>query len=132
MALSWSGVKEVRQPIGVLHRPRAQNERIKGGEDCGVDTDAKCQSKDSNTRKTGVLAKHARAEPKVLQKRIEQWQGAAVAHHFFGLLDASEFDERLAAGFGGGHACAKIVFDVQLEMGFQLGGEVALATLSSK
>ena len=42
------------------------------------------------------------------------------------MLDAAQFDECLAARFLRIHAGAQIVFDVQLEVGFQLGGNFAL------
>jgi len=64
---------------------------------------------------------HAEGEASVLKKGIERGEAAAVADGFFGLVEAAEFEEGLAAGLFGRHAGAEIVFDVELEMRFEFG-----------
>jgi hypothetical protein len=54
------------------------------------------------------------------------------ADRFFGLFNATEFDQCLAARFLGGHACAQIVIDVHLEMAFHLGCKIFFSALLSK
>ena len=70
--------------------------------------------------------------PQILQQHFQKRQTSEIANPLFGLLDAAELDERFATRFGGGHAGAEIVFDVELEMTLHLGSKVALASLSSK
>jgi hypothetical protein len=48
------------------------------------------------------------------------------------LLEATEFDQGLAARFCRIHAGPEIVLDVQLEMGFHLRGELAIAVISTR
>src|SRR2546429_2483292 len=76
-----------------------------------------------------ILAQHANAVAGVLQEHLQNGQAAAVANRFFGLFDAAEFDEGLAAGFCGAHAGAEIVFDMHLEMAVHLRREIPVSAL---
>jgi hypothetical protein len=62
----------------------------------------------------------------VLQHGFEEGEGAGVADGFFGLFEAAEVDEGLAAGFVGGHAGVEVFFDGQFEVGGHLGVEVLI------
>jgi hypothetical protein len=68
----------------------------------------------------------------ILEKGFKKGKASLVAINLFGLFDSSEFDERLTAGFRGGHARAEIVFDVELEVAFQFGGKFVVAAIPAE
>ncbi len=63
----------------------------------------------------------------VLHEDIEPGQAAGLALGSFGLLDAAETHQGLAAGFFGGHAALDVFFDGELEVGGHFGFEFSVA-----
>ena len=123
MGFAGSGAKNGRKTVRILHRSRAQDERIKGRKDGGVDTDAEGQGQHGNGGEARILPQQARAKTQILQPYIQYRKPSALTNHLFCLLDATELDQRLPTRFCGVHARVQVVFDVHLEMAFHLCGE---------
>ena len=109
------------QTVEIGQRKRPHQESLGEAVDSGIHANAESQSQHRDKGKAGVLEQHANAVTDVLQKRFEKRQGAEITNHFFGLLDAAEFDQGLPLGFCAAHAGVEIVFDVQLEMAVHFG-----------
>src|SRR6267143_7093090 len=90
--------------LRILVGKRTEQHSIDHTEYRGVCADAKGKSKDGEGGKAGIFAEHPHGKTQVLQQCFEQRKTAAVAIIFLGLLDAAEFDERVAAGFFWAHA----------------------------
>lgn len=60
----------------------------------------------------------------VLPKRFDPRKALTLAVGLFCLLHTPEFDQRVTARLLSNHAMTEIVFDVQLEVTFELGVEV--------
>ena len=74
---------------------------------------------------TEIMKATAQAVADILNQRFKRRDTPAVAVNLLGLLDATQLDQRLAAGFDGCHAGPQIVLDVQVEMAFQFVGQLA-------
>src|SRR5260370_42412598 len=90
--------------LRILVGKRTEQHPIDHTEYRGVCADAKGKSKDGDGGEAGIFAEHAGGEADVLPQRFQQWKTAPVAVVFFGLLDATELDDRVAAGFFWTHA----------------------------
>ena len=95
-----------------------------GGEDGAVDdaeyggagADTQGKREDSDGGEPRIFAQHAQAEKQFAQQIFQPEDAAAFAAVFLGLLQAAEFEQRVAPGFFGGHAGAEIVGDMHFEM----------------
>ena len=86
------------------------------GEDGGVGADAESQGEDGDGREGGGFFEEAKGETSVLEKGFDERKRLLIAHAFFDLFQAAQFEECLAAGFFGEEACAEVVVDVKLEV----------------
>jgi hypothetical protein len=105
---------------------RAEQDGIDDGEDGGVSANAESESQDGDGGEAGIFAERAEGETKILSSDLEKRESAAGAVGFLGGFDAAKFQEGLAAGFGGRQAGAEVVVDMELEVGFDFIGEVAV------
>src|SRR5262249_20785758 len=85
------------------------------------------EREDRDGGEAGVLAEEPRAEAQIAEHRLEPAHPALVAHALLRLGDAAEAKPRLAPRVLEGHAAPQAVVDVELEVGVELLGEVALA-----
>jgi hypothetical protein len=112
--------------IRVAEGQRAEKYGVDDGENRGVCANAQGHGGDGDGCETRILSQHAEREAEVLRELVEEGKTALIAMGFFCRLDAAKFDERLAARFGGAEAAAEIVLDVELQVGFEFGGELAV------
>jgi hypothetical protein len=103
---------------------------VDDAEDCAICSNAEGKRDNYNSGEPGIFAEHAQAEAGVLEDGVQPREATAIAIGFFCLIEAAEFDEGLTASFFGRHACAEIVVDVELEMGFEFGSEITVAAPS--
>jgi hypothetical protein len=112
-------------PIDSKDWARAQD-GIDDGEDGGVGADAESESEDDDGSEARIFAERAEGKAEILLSDFEKGETAAITIGFLGGFDAAEFQEGLAAGFGGRQAGAEVVVDVQLQVGFDFFGEFAI------
>jgi|SRR5271169_5356783 len=118
----------IDKSLGIGERKRPPELRFEHAENGGVGANAEGEREDDDEREAGILAKDASGIAKIAQKCFDEGQPFSFAPGFFGLFEAAEFDEGMAAGLLGRHARAKVVFDVKLEMAFHFSGELALSS----
>ncbi len=110
---------------------RAQNDGVHDGEDRRIDADAKPEDDDRGEREAWALDQPSRAVVKITNQGLNHGHPSSIAIRFFGLLDASERDERTTPRFVCGHAEAHVVVDVELQMALELVGELAIGSRRS-
>jgi len=113
-------------------RKRIQQDCFYYTEESCVCADAQRQSQNRNGGESRIPPESARCETQILKECFQEWKPATIAMAFFGLFETAEFDERVASRFFAVHASAEVVFDMHLEMVFQLRGKLAVAALRSK
>jgi hypothetical protein len=126
---AFCGPQEARR---VFVRQRPEQHGIDHGKNCGVCTDAQGQREDGDDGKTGIPAKLAEAVAEVLGEFVDDADAPGVAALFFNLLNAAQFDERLAARICGRHPGAEVILNVHLEMALKLLGHLALVPLPAE
>src|SRR5260370_27053742 len=109
-----------------------EQNRVQCAENRGGGTDAKSQRQCGRSREARAFAKHAKSKADVGPRRFQNGDAAAVAVALFGLLDAAQLDEGIAAGGPWRHSGAEVVFDVHLEMGLQLLRQIGVTLLFSE
>src|ERR1019366_6988899 len=76
---------------------------------------------------SGIAAQHPRGVGEVPRQCLQKWDAAAVAVVLFGWFNSTELDDRRSPGLGRRKARPNAVVDVQLQVGFQFLGELAVA-----
>src|SRR4051812_37174841 len=99
------------QTAGIRYRHGAKHDRVNQAEDCRVSADPQRQRDDCNDRKCRRFTQHAPGITRVLKQGFKDADAMDFPQGFTSLLDAPEGDERLAARFFPGHACADILLD---------------------
>jgi hypothetical protein len=108
--------------FGMRVREWAKQHAIDDGEECGVGADAEGQDENCGGGEGRIAQEEAESETCVLEKRFREGEGALITDLLFGLFQAAELEEALAASFGGGHSAAEMVLDVKLKVGVELSG----------
>jgi len=117
----------VDKALGIGEGKRTPELRFEHAKNSGVGTDAQGERENDDEGEAAILAEDASSVAKIAQESLDKGQAFSFAPGFFSLLEAAELEEGLAAGFFCAHTCAQIVFDVELEMALQFGGEFAFA-----
>jgi hypothetical protein len=112
--------------VGMREWERAKKDGIDDREDGGVGANAEGESSDGHGGEGGRFPEKAKSKASVVEERFSEGKRLLVADELFGLFEATEFEEGLAAGFFGGHAFGEVVVDVELEVGGEFGVEVAV------
>ena len=112
--------------VGMREWERAKENGIDDGEDGGVGADAESESEDSDGGESRGFSEEAQGETRVVEERFEDRDGLLVADELLGLFEPAEFEESEAAGFLRRKTLTEIVIDVELEVGGELGVEVAV------
>jgi hypothetical protein len=94
--------------------------------------DAKSQHENAEESDATLFEKCPCTYANVLQERFKNRKAKAVTVEFFGLFEAAEFKERLAARFLRAHAGVQVVSDVHLEMALQFFGQLPFAPIFAK
>ena len=128
---SWRRVDGTnhRKALGVATRRTPQQESAHHTKHGGVHGDAESQGDHCRGSETRIFDQHTHAETKIQQQHFQHGQPPTLAITFFGLLDAAEFDQRVAPRVFGIHSRAQVVCDVELEMALHLGGKLAVAAV---
>ena len=119
--------RDIDQAIRLGIRQGAQEHRIDHGEDGGGGADAQAEREHHRCGESGIAAQHPRGVGEVPRQRLQKWNAAAVAVALFGRFNAAQPDDRLSPGLGRRKAGANAVFHVQLKVGFQFLGELAVS-----
>jgi hypothetical protein len=117
---------------GVRDGNGAEDQRVGEAEDSDVGTDAEGEREYDDNRKARIFSDVAEGETQVAEKHFEVMAGANVAHVFFHLLDAAEFDLCAAAGCGGSEAVGAIFVGEQIGVGAKFGVEIGLGAFAMK
>ena len=123
---------EPDQLIRAPERKGAQQDGIDHAENGDVRADSEGQHEDDDAGEGTVAAQGAEGEAQVLAQQVERRQAAGFAMLLHGAGDTAEADERRAARLFGRHAEAKIVLDGGVEVGGDLGVEVAIERRAAK
>ena len=123
---------ESGKAAGIFVGIRVEERTIENAEDGSGGTNTEGESENGNGGEAAVFAQIAQRMTKILKEGFEEWEGLLVADKLLGLREATEFEESVATGFGGSHAGAKVVVDVELEMGVEFSTEVAIATTKNQ
>lgn len=107
--------------LGVRIWKRTEENGVDDGKEGRVGTEAESENGDGGGGETGIVAKHARGVTEILGEGFKKWEGTLIADAFFGLLEAAELKEGVAARFVMGEACADVVVDVELEVRGKFG-----------
>src|SRR5882762_5445802 len=96
--------RDGHQTMKIGQSKRSHQKGFGETENGGVHADSQRQSKQRGHCEAGVFAEHARAVVHVLAQSFQERQSAAFAIKLFGLFNATELDQCLAACFWGAHA----------------------------
>ena len=103
---------------------RLDEDRVDEAEYGDGGADAEGEDSGGGDGEAFAAAELARGEAEILKKIFEEREGAGFALRLASVFDAAEMEDGLTAGFGGRHAGAEIVFDVEIEVGGEFGVEV--------
>jgi hypothetical protein len=118
---------DVDEFVGIREWERTEEDGIDDREDGGVGADAESESEDGDNCKGRRFFQEAEGETGVVKEGFYDGEGLLFADALFGLFEAAEFEEGLAAGFLGPEALTEMVVDVELQVVRKFGVEVAVA-----
>ena len=123
---------DAHDAIGIGKRQRPQHHGIHDRKDRRVHADAQAKNQHAGEGEAGALHQRAGAIPHIADERFEYRNAAAIAVLLLGLLDASKSNERAATRFLWRHPRLEVVVDVQLQVAFELRGQIALGSVRGK
>ena len=115
---------QARQPPGLVHRKRAQDEGVHYREDRGVRADPERERCDRDEREGLALAQAAPPVAQVLQEVGDETRATRVAAALFRSFDAAELEAGAPSSLGLGHPARDEVRDLSLEVVPELGVEL--------
>ena len=112
--------------LRIRERQRTEEKGVDDAEDDDIGANSDGENSDGDEGKGTVFTQGANGVANILKKIVEFLEGAGFAMNFAGLLRATEMDQRLASGLGGGDAALKVVVDGELQMGGHFGLEAGI------
>ena len=126
LAVRGDGFKD-HEAVGIGDAAEGlEQNRVDPGESGGGGADADGKRQHGHGRECGIAGHHAQAVAEVVEQIFQPEEGAALAMGLAGLLGAPKVDEGLAASFLGREPGTDAGLGIEGDVGFQLGGEVAL------
>src|SRR4029079_16865092 len=123
-------VPDEREAIRVGERERTQQYGVYHAEDGGVGAYAKRQHDNGRHGIPGPLTQHAHGVAQVAKQGLERGQAAAVTMLLALPPHPADLQQGLAPRFPRAQPAPQAIVDVQLEVAFELGVEIAVAPLA--
>jgi hypothetical protein len=106
-----AGGIEEDELLGMRKRKALKKNLTHDGEDGGVGADAESESEDGDGGEGGRFFEETEGEAGVLEEGFGDGEGLLVLDEEFGLFEAAELEEGVAAGFLVRHALGEVLLD---------------------
>ena len=107
---TWEPAHQLDQLRRLMHRQRAQHERVDEAEDGGVGADSQSERHHGHDGEQGIAAHLPRRQPAIADEVFEPREAPLVAHGFHGLRQPAEFNPRQPRSLGRRIALALFLF----------------------
>ena len=114
------------QPVRLSIRQRPEQQRVDDAEHDSVGPDADGQRQEDYGGESRAAPHEPYGESKVLQRRLEDRDPTTISIGALHLLDASQLDQGVSAGFHGAHPESTVVVDVHLQVKSELVVQLAI------